>query len=272
MSSQASDAAGSGQRSRHGLAALFLAWIVSVLAGFVLLLDYGAAPGAPADAPGRWPSTSLLAQSGSRPTLVMVAHPRCPCTRASLGELARLLTRAGDRLEARILFVQPVGQDRAFLESDLWNRAVSLLGPGVLADPGGVEAERFGARISGTTLVYSPEGDLLFAGGITPTRGHEGDNVGVRRILALVLGGIVDRDRSEVFGCRLASGPAPGGSPPVSILERLEFPDRDLTEPARGAGSRIAGNSDDACRAGHLRPLRRRETERPVSGQGRGGA
>ena len=48
----------------------------------------------------------------------------------------------------------------------------------VVNDVEGVEARRFGAQTSGTTSLYSPDGRLLFSGGITSSRGHEGDNAG----------------------------------------------------------------------------------------------
>jgi hypothetical protein len=77
--------------------------------------------------------------------------------------------------------------------------------PGVLvhADPGGSLAQRFGARTSGQTLLYSADGRLLFAGGITPLRAHEGDSTGRRRILELVRAGSTDRAESAVYGCSL---------------------------------------------------------------------
>ena len=38
--------------------------------------------------------------------------------------------------------------------------------------------QRFGAETSGQTLLYDRDGRLLFSGGTTGSRGHDGDNAG----------------------------------------------------------------------------------------------
>ena len=70
-------------------------------------------------------------------------------------------------------------------------------------DASGVEAARFGAGTSGAVLLYSSDGTLLFAGGITPARGHQGDSFGRQRLLALLDGAAADRRDAPVFGCAL---------------------------------------------------------------------
>ena len=49
------------------------------------------------------------------------------------------------------------------------------------------------------------QGRRLFSGGITPSRAHEGDSFGRRRILAILHGEKADRDTSPVFGCGLGT-------------------------------------------------------------------
>jgi hypothetical protein len=72
-------------------------------------------------------------------------------------------------------------------------------------DPGGVEAARFGAKTSGHVVAYDEQGTLAFAGGITPARGHVGDNMG-RRSLERVLAGSTAVDATRVvLGCSLES-------------------------------------------------------------------
>jgi hypothetical protein len=58
------------------------------------LWNYESTPGVAAATPGRWPADSRIKPDADRATLVMLAHPHCPCTRASIGELARLMTQA----------------------------------------------------------------------------------------------------------------------------------------------------------------------------------
>jgi hypothetical protein len=52
-------------------------------------------------------------------------------------------------------------------------------------------------------MLYGIDGRLLFAGGITSSRGHQGDNAGLDRVLSLVRGGKAERSESSVFGCGL---------------------------------------------------------------------
>ena len=86
-----------GRCGRRVLWTLLFVWLASVGTGLAWLMAYDNTPGAPADAPATWPADSALSRDTSGPTLVMLAHPRCDCTRASIGELAELLARAGHR-------------------------------------------------------------------------------------------------------------------------------------------------------------------------------
>src|SRR5687767_8393474 len=75
---------------------VLVGWLSAASAGFWQLTAYSSTPGAPAPSVARWPGSSLVAKTPGRATLVMVAHPGCSCTRASLRELERLLTHLGD--------------------------------------------------------------------------------------------------------------------------------------------------------------------------------
>jgi hypothetical protein len=183
-------------------AALFAGgWGLAVASGFVGLAWYSCAPGKMGPVPARWPEATRLQRPAGRPTLVMFAHPRCACTRASLAELNRLAsTRSFDAIVA---FVSPPGTAASFAESDPWRSASAIPRTRVLRDDGGVEAARFGAGTSGAVLLYSGDGKLLFEGGITRARGHLGNSFGRQRILALLDGDAPDRRDAPVFGCAL---------------------------------------------------------------------
>jgi hypothetical protein len=73
-------------------------------------------------------------------------------------------------------------------------------------DPTGNEARRFGLTTSGEVAVYSAGGDLLYTGGITGARAHEGDNSGEDAAVAAVLGERSAQKQAPVFGCELNSG------------------------------------------------------------------
>lgn len=167
------------------------------------LLDYQERAGSPAMAPRIWPDSSLVPRAAQGATLLAFAHPRCACTRATLTELARLMAHTRGRLAAHLLFVVPRGLPAAWAQADLWRTAHSIPGLDVVTDTGGVEARRFGVKASGQMLLYDPDGHLLFAGGITPGRGHEGDNAGADAIEQLAAQQPAERTTTPVFGCEL---------------------------------------------------------------------
>lgn len=178
-------------------------WAVAVVIGMALLWRYKLTEVAPGDAPARWPTSSAIERDPGRPTLLMLVHPKCTCSRASLAELARLMAETGGRAKAIALFVRPDGVPEGWERSDTWQSASRIPGVVVRVDEDGREARRFGATVSGYTLLYGSDGRLLFHGGITSARGHEGDNVGRRRIASLLNEGRADADRSPTFGCEL---------------------------------------------------------------------
>jgi hypothetical protein len=111
------------------------------------------------------------------------------------------------KLTATVLMLRPRDAPVGWERTDLWHSAAAIPGVLVLADEGGAERRRYGAATSGQTFLYAVDGRLLFAGGITESRGHSGDNAGRSAILSLVRGPS-DRPRSEpirtpVYGCAL---------------------------------------------------------------------
>jgi hypothetical protein len=192
---------------------LVVLWTAAVGVGGTLLWNYAAAAGVAATPPEQWPVRSSIAREATRATLVMLAHPRCPCTRASIAELAVLMDRIGSGARAHVLFVRPrgVSADDGWGKTALWQSAAAIPGVIVHADTNGTEAALFGAVTSGQVVVYDASGKLIFRGGVTGARGHEGDNAGLSRALALISGRRADQHESKVFGCELASRVAPKG-------------------------------------------------------------
>lgn len=190
-------------------------WLGACLLGGWLLLAYGAAPGRAADAPPAWPDAELPRAPG-RSSLVLFAHPHCPCTRASLDNLAWVLTRSGGRVDARVLVYAPRGMPAGWERGPLWRQAEGIPGARVAADRDGAWARAFGARTSGQTLLYGGDGRLLYRGGLTAARGHAGHSAGREAVLALSRGEGAPRDEGPVFGCALLragdeAGKAHGG-------------------------------------------------------------
>ncbi len=182
---------------------LIVVWGLAVGAGFLLLLGYKNTPGAVGPELTDWPASAEVRPDPACPNLVLFAHPHCPCTRASLEELDRILTRGLRPVRARVLFVRPGDFRPGWEQTALWRRAESIPGVEALADPDGAEARHFGARTSGHVLLFGADGRLLFSGGITGSRGHEGDNPGASAVRALLAGDSAARTTAPVFGCAL---------------------------------------------------------------------
>jgi hypothetical protein len=167
------------------------------------LWRYKSTPGSAATAPLEWPLGTRIVRAPDRATLLLFAHPRCTCTRASLSELAWILDRYPDRVAARVVFLRPDGVDEHWVDGDTYAVAGAMARVERIVDDGGAESRLFGAVTSGTALLYDTRGHLQFSGGITGARGHVGDNLGRSRVAALVAGGFADRPESPVFGCEL---------------------------------------------------------------------
>jgi hypothetical protein len=150
-----------------------------------------------------WPANSSIALAKDRPTLVMVAHPQCPCTRASMGELAQVVAHIQDKARVYVLFYTPAESRADWENTDLRRSAAQIPGVAVLSDIDGVEARRFGAETSGHMFLFDVDGHLLFNGGITPSRGHSGDNAGENAIVSLINTDTSQRSQTLVFGCSL---------------------------------------------------------------------
>lgn len=178
-------------------------WLAASLGGSVMLWRYKSTPGPVGVAPPEWPAESSVARPAGTPTLLMFAHPWCPCSRASIGELAVVMSKANGRLEAHVFFDRPSSESDDWTSTDLWRSASDIPGVKVHVDPDGVEAHRFGAMTSGHVVLYDANGHLEFTGGITNARGHAGDSEGRRAVLALLSRGAANRLQAPVFGCSL---------------------------------------------------------------------
>lgn len=187
---------------------LLMLWVMAVLCGFGYLMVYANTPAGEGRSAQRWPAASRIHRGVQRPTLMMFIHPQCPCTRASLEELSRIVARCRDRADVHIVAVLPKDLSIAWEDTDLYSQARAIPGVDVDIDECGVEACRFGATTSGYTLLYDVQGDLLFAGGITAARGHAGDNVGKDAVIRWIEMGQAELRNTAVFGCGLFDVPS----------------------------------------------------------------
>lgn len=178
-------------------------WVVVLALGGRTLFQYETTPGRVGLLSSKWPGVSVVPRQTDKPTLLMLAHPHCPCTRASIGELAQIMAHAVGKVNAYVLFVKPTGAGADWDDTDLRRSAAAIPGVAVVTDENGTEATRFGAETSGHTLVFAADGTLVFSGGITASRGHAGSNAGESAVLAAVNNEAVAQARTPVFGCAL---------------------------------------------------------------------
>lgn len=194
-----------GRPGRRGgwLLACVALWLAASAAGLWTLWKYDNAPGAVAQASAHWPAASRLVRATDRPTLVLLAHPQCTCTPASISELAEILARVHNGPRTYVVFLKPSQFPDGWERTPLWQSATRLPNVSVVRDDDGREAEAFGARTSGQTMLYDAAGSLQFSGGITMARGHAGDNAGRQALVSLIDGLDTPHRRTSVFGCPL---------------------------------------------------------------------
>jgi hypothetical protein len=194
---------GTGGRRRLWLTVGLTIWLLTISGGLAFLWAYAGTPGPSATAQSRWPAGASFARDPRGSALVLFLHPQCPCSRATLGELARLLAGASRPAAVYALVYRPVDAAEGWERTDLWDTAAAMHGVHVMTDVGGAQARVFGALISGQTLLYSATGSLLFSGGITDARGQEGDNPGRAALTSILAGVHPGPKQTPVFGCYL---------------------------------------------------------------------
>jgi hypothetical protein len=185
-----------------GLPLSIAAWALALVVGVAAGIQFQTAPGEPGRGAESWPDGTALARAGDRPTLLLFGHPLCPCTRASLAELEKLLSRVEGRVRTTVVWSWD-GAERPADEVGLIERARALPGVATFDDVGAREARRFGVATSGEALLFDAEGRRVYRGGLTGSRGHEGDNAGRDAVLARLEGEETAARSAPVFGCPL---------------------------------------------------------------------
>ena len=206
--------AASSRTHRLCIAGILSLSTICTLAGMATLFTFDQTAGAVSAVPVQWPSASVIGHPGRNGALLVFVHPYCSCTVATIHEIATLSAGRNSqngRPSTTVLFYRP--RNSGWRPGKLWSQVESEI-PGARAawDDDGREARRFGARTSGYTLLYDAQGDLLFKGGVTGSRGHEGGNFGIDQLRASIDTGRPAPRGSLVFGCALAdAGTLPAG-------------------------------------------------------------
>jgi hypothetical protein len=188
------------------IAAAAIIWAATVAAAYQAIRRFESTPGAAAIAPASWPGRSIIEPRRGEWTLVMLVHPHCSCSRASIKELEAVLEKAPRAVQPYVLVYRPHQFAAGWERTDVYTAATRLRRANVLIDEDGREARLFGGFTSGQTFLYDGNGNLRFEGGITSLRGHEGLNsgrAGIIRIANTQSG----TGTHPVFGCAITSKP-----------------------------------------------------------------
>jgi hypothetical protein len=190
--------------SPGGLALGLLAatWCAAIVAGLALVVDFETKPGASSPQITRWPAKTQLAPAVDGATLVMFLHPECPCSRASLDELDRLLQSNSAPIKVHLVIVAP-SEGPDWRQATNAARAARIGGAILSLDSDGETARQFGAETSGDVFVFDRSGQLRFQGGITAARGHSGPNAASAAAAAAMREDGTGTSRMPVFGCSL---------------------------------------------------------------------
>lgn len=179
-------------------------WILILAACFSTLLKYAGTPGRGVSKLNNyWPAKSMIVRHTNKAQLLVFAHPYCPCSKASLGELEKLLPDLQGKVDVTVIFVQPKNREISWVHSPLWDFAKKLPGVNVINDPDYKETDLFGAMTSGHSLLFDKKGYNIYSGGLTPARGHMGDSLGKDLLMSSVNGNQAKRTVASVFGCSL---------------------------------------------------------------------
>jgi hypothetical protein len=174
-------------------------WAGGLVAAWGAMLDHAYQPAKTATAAP--PPVSVAPAPNYR--VMLFAHPLCPCTRATLHELNETITRIAPQTRVQVVFVTAGLDPKSMERSALETLARELPNVDVQFDNTGDVARTYGATVSGEVIAFNPAGDLIFQGGITPARGHQGDALGQQQLEQLVMGKSNDFCAAPVYGCRL---------------------------------------------------------------------
>src|SRR5258708_20821394 len=97
-----------------------LLWLGLIVGGYAWLLRYSFAAGKASASPHTIPSSVASQAPSARAQLFLALHPRCPCSRAPLSELAKILTRAPEACDVTVLMYKPPAEPDGWMEAALF--------------------------------------------------------------------------------------------------------------------------------------------------------
>ena len=179
-----------------------LIWVATVAAAYEAIRRFETTPGLPASAPKAWPANTSVSRTPGKWSLVMLVHPHCSCSRASVKELGEIVEKSRRDVQTTVLVYRPHEMAAGWERTSVYDGATRIRRARVLIDQDGAEAKIFGGFTSGQTFLYDGDGRLRFAGGVTSLRGHAGLNRG-RADLIRIANERNGNGSHPVFGCAI---------------------------------------------------------------------
>jgi hypothetical protein len=191
---------------------VFAIWLAAAFWGMRLAARYESTPGEAASVSKSWPTSCDLSRTVDKQTVLLFLHPHCGCSRATVQEFSQALTRYFRtsnlaNLDIHCVFVVPAAHDFVWTDTSLIHRAREISGAKIDFDVGGRLAKQFHVRTSGHTLLYDTNGNLLYSGGVTIARGHEGNNTNRAAFENALSKSTANLGECPVFGCSLLDSP-----------------------------------------------------------------
>ena len=184
-------------------------WVIAVAVSVFAVERYASQPGVASPITLAWPKNTQLSLAADKPTALLFAHPKCPCTEATIREFQRIEARHPSAFHTTVVFAVTAAQEEAWRDTRLVREARNIQSARIVFDRDGVESGRFECSVSGQILLFAPDGQMLYSGGITAARGHEGINGGQEAFEYQLAHPDSPAISFPVFGCGLVRTPSP---------------------------------------------------------------
>lgn len=158
-------------------------------------------------APAR-PSETPVFVDRKHLSLVMAIHPNCVYAASSLGELRKIYARLPEEIAVTLLEFAPEGEAESWTTASATElAALSKLQARILMDRNGDIARGLGITKSGQLKIFSPNGKLLYDGGIAPEIRASGVGGSEELIVDIINGSTFNPVATSSFGCNLFDQP-----------------------------------------------------------------
>ena len=119
------------------VALIFVLCAIGTLAETVALINFETKPGLPPTPPPVWPRQVKVTHVPNKNQIIVIAHPQCGCTQATLQQLAEVTDAA-----VSVLVYRPDSKSN-WGKSPIWQQVRLIKGASVDWDDGGKTAPRF---------------------------------------------------------------------------------------------------------------------------------